>query len=101
MFDIVYVRGESALKIGGNALFHLFRTKPRIEPKHTDDGNVDIRKNIDRHGGYSGAAQDGDQHRHHYEGIRAAESQPDNPHNLLPRTPMKTIRPLLGQKLPR
>ena len=38
-------------------------------------------KDIDGHGDDGGAAQDGDQDGHHHEGIRAAESKPDDPHD--------------------
>ena len=54
--------------------------RPPIDPKNAHDGNIDIRKNIDRHGDDSGPAQDGDQNRHDDEGVGAGKREPDDPH---------------------
>ncbi len=53
-----------------------------VRPQDAHDGNVDVGEDVDGHGDDGGAAQDGDQDRHHDKGIRAAESKPDDPHNL-------------------
>src|ERR1700722_3266904 len=96
MFNIVYVGSEGALEIRGDALFHFLRPKTRVIPEDADDGDVDIGKNIGRHGHDGGSAQDGDQHSHYEKSIRATESQPDDPHSLFPRN----ARSEGGQNLP-
>jgi hypothetical protein len=66
----------------------LRKARPDSNPPsrcNADNGNVYIRKDVDRHGGDGGAAQDGDQHRHYDKGIRATEGQSDDSHNLLLR----------------
>ena len=83
VLDVVDARGEIPLKIRDDALLHLLRRQAVVRPHHAHDGNVDVRENVDGHGDDGGRAEDGDQNRHHHERIRATESEPDNPHNLV------------------
>ncbi len=73
VLDVVDVRGEAALEARDDALLHLVGRQARIHPEDADDGNVDIREDIDGHGDDGSAAQDGDQDSHHDEGVGAAE----------------------------
>ena len=56
-------------KDGDHALFHLFRGEAVVVPDDADHGDIDIGKDIDRHGDDGGNAKNGDQKRHHDEGI--------------------------------
>jgi hypothetical protein len=58
---------------GDNALLHLFRGKSVIVPDHADDRDIDIGKDIDRHGNDRRSAQDGDEEGHNDERIRPVE----------------------------
>ncbi len=82
VLDVVDVRSEAALETGDDALFHFFGRQSGINPQDADDRDIDIGKDIHRHSDDGRPAQDGDQDRHDDKGIRAAKSQPDNPHSL-------------------
>ncbi len=81
VLDVVDVRGETALEAGDHAFFHLFGRESGIDPQNAHDRDIDIGKDIDRHGDDGGTAQDGNQNRHDDERIGAGKSQPDNPHS--------------------
>src|SRR5690348_6455973 len=81
VLDIVDARGEIPLEICDDALLHLFWGQAIVRPHDTHDGNVNVRENVDGHGEDCRCAENGDQNRHHHEGVRAAESEPDDPHN--------------------
>src|SRR5207244_8963334 len=49
-------------------------------PDDGDDRNVDLGEDVDRRPGDGQHAADGDQHRHHDEGVRPAEGEADDPH---------------------
>jgi hypothetical protein len=51
---------------------HLFRGEAVVVPDDTDYGDIDIRKDIDRHRNDGGNAKDGDEQGHHDEGIGAS-----------------------------
>ena len=44
-----------------------------VVPNHADDGDVDVGKDVNRHGDDRGYSKQQNGHGHHNEGIRAAE----------------------------
>src|SRR5262249_53535416 len=80
VLDIVHRGGERTLEDCDHALFHLFGRKSAVIPHHADHGNVDIRKDIDRHRHDGADTENGDQHCHYNEGIRSPEGESDYPH---------------------
>ena len=54
--------------------------RPLIGPDDADYRDIDIREDIDGHGDDGGSAQNGDEHRHDHEGIRAPERESYYPH---------------------
>ncbi len=72
VFDVVDVAGEAAFEAGDDALFHFLGSEAVIGPKDADDGDIYIWKDIDRHGGNGGTAEDGDEHSHDDEGVGTA-----------------------------
>ena len=72
VLDVVDVGGEAAFEAGDDALLHFLGREAVVGPKHADNGDVDIRKDIDRHSDNGGAAEDGDEDRHDDEGVRVA-----------------------------
>ena len=73
VLDVVDVGGEAALKLRDDALLHLLRRKAAVLPQNAHDGNVDVGEDVHRHGDDGRHAQDGDQNRHHDEGVGAPE----------------------------
>ncbi len=48
VFDIIHQGADHALVVIDDALLHLFGVQAVINPDHTDDRNVDLRKNVRR-----------------------------------------------------
>ena len=46
MFNIVYGGSQCALGLRDDPIAHLLRIQSAVIPKHADDGDIDIRKNI-------------------------------------------------------
>ncbi len=80
VLDVVDGGGEGPLEDGDHALFHLLGRQALIAPDDADHRNVDVRKDIHRHGDDGRSAKNGDQHGHHYEGVRAPKGESDYPH---------------------
>ena len=72
VLDVVHRGGHGSLKGCDHALFHLFRGEAVVVPDDADYGDVDIRKDIDRHRNDGGNAKNGDEQGHHDEGIGAS-----------------------------
>jgi hypothetical protein len=47
--DVVDVGADRILAVGCNALLHFGRAEAGVLPDHCDDGNVDLRKDVNRH----------------------------------------------------
>ena len=69
MFDIVDAGGEAALKIRHDPVRHLFGRKAVVLINDAENGDIDIRKDIDRHRHDRNAPQNHDQQRHDHERI--------------------------------
>ena len=63
-----------------NALLHLFRREPVVRQRTLTTGMSMYGKISTGMVDDRGSAQDGDQNSHDDEGIRAAEGEPDDPH---------------------
>jgi hypothetical protein len=71
VLDVVDGGGHGPLEDGDDALFHLFGRKAGVAPYHdADHRDIDVGKDIDRHGQDGGHAQNGNQERDHDKGIR-------------------------------
>ena len=81
VFDVVHGCGHGPLGDGHNALLHLVGRHARVGLDHADHGDVDVGKDVRRHGEDRNPAQDSDQDRHHHKRVRAAQRQPNNPHD--------------------
>ncbi len=71
VLDVVDGGGHGALEDGDHALFHLLGREAAVVPDDADHRDIDVRKDIHGHGDDGAAAQNGDEHRHHDEGIGA------------------------------
>ena len=80
VLDVVHRGGHGALEDGDHALFHLLGRKTAVAPDDADYRNIDVGKYVHRHRNDGRGAQDGDEHRHDDEGIRAPKGESDNPH---------------------
>ena len=92
VLDIVDDRGEEALVVGDDAVFHLLRGKAAVVPSHADYRDIDIREDVG--GGalqYDRSHQQDDQ-REYDERIRAPERNFNNPHSLLARLAQRLAR---------
>ena len=73
VFDIVHRRRHGALEDGVDAFLHLVRRNAGVVPDDADDGDIDVRKDVHRHCGNGDSAEDGNEHRHHHEGVGPAK----------------------------
>ncbi len=69
MFDIVDARGKAAFKPAHDSVRHLFGGKSVVLINDAENGDIDIRKDIDRHHHDGNAPQNHDQQRHDHERI--------------------------------
>ena len=46
VFDVIHQRGDSALDVAGDALFHLLRLEAGEGPDQTDNGNINLWKDV-------------------------------------------------------
>jgi hypothetical protein len=70
VLDVVDGSGHGPLEDGHHALFHLFGREAVVAPDYADHRDIDIGKDIDRHGNDGGHAENGNQERDHDKGIR-------------------------------
>src|SRR3989442_1508632 len=73
VLDAVDGRGHRALGDGDHAALDLVRRESVVIPDDRDDGDVDLGEDVDRGSHDRQHAADGDQQRHHDEGVRPAE----------------------------
>ena len=71
VFDVIDRGGHGALEDGVNAFFHLVGRNASVVPDHADHRDIDVRKNIHRHGDDGRSAEQRDQHRHRDKSVRA------------------------------
>ena len=69
--DIVDQRGELPLVQRQNAVLDVQRAHPVVGPDDADDGNVDFRKDVDRHAQRSADAHDADENQGRDDRIRS------------------------------
>ena len=94
VLDVADGGGHRTLGDGEDPLRHIVRAHAVVRPDDADHRDVDVRKYIGRHGDDRNPAQDGNQQRHHDEGIWAPQREPDNPHSLCEwsnRTAIETV----------
>ena len=72
--------GQRAFTNGDHAPVHLGRRQARVSPHDGDHGDVDVGKDVLGRFKSTADAKQGDQHGQDNKGIRAAQSQPNNPH---------------------
>ena len=63
VLDVVDRGGHGPLEDGDDAFFHLLGRQPAVGPHHADHGDIDVGKDVHRHGDDGGAAKNGDQAR--------------------------------------
>ncbi len=80
VLDVVDGGGHGPLEDGDHALFHLFGREAAVAPHDADHRDIDVRKDVHRHGDDGRDAQNRDEHRHDHEGIRAPKGESDYPH---------------------
>src|ERR1700736_513132 len=81
VLDVVDDGSKAALEVGDDAFLHFLGRQTLVHPQYAHDRNVDIREDIHRHGRDGTPAKDSDKDGHHHKGVRATESEPDDPHN--------------------
>ena len=72
MLDIVDRGGHAAFKRRYDAAVHLLRRNAGVGPEDGNHRDVDVGENILLHRYDGKAAENGNQNRHHDEGVRAA-----------------------------
>ena len=70
VFDVIDQRGDSALDVAGDALFHLLRLEASKGPDETDNGNIDLWKNVGGRAHQHEWRQKDDHEGHHDKRIR-------------------------------
>ena len=80
ILDAVDVRRDRILAVGCDPLLHLRRRETRILPNDRHDGDVDLGKNVGRHGQNSRYAENQDQRRQHEKRVRKLQRKADNSH---------------------
>jgi hypothetical protein len=70
VLDVVDGGGHGPLEDGHHAFFHLFGREAAVAPDYADHRDIDIGKDIHRHGKDGRHAKNGDQHRNYDKGIR-------------------------------
>ena len=88
VFDIVNSGRKCALVQGDDALLHLVCRHAVVRPHHADDWDIDVRKDIYRHGSDSGTASDQNEQCSGDEGIGSAKRRANDPHST-PILPVK------------
>ncbi len=83
MLNVADQRGQSALGVADNAVRHFLRGQALVLPDDADDGNVDVRQNVDRRAQNHDRAENKNQQRHHNECVRAPQRQSNDPHRLI------------------
>jgi hypothetical protein len=69
VFNVVDRRGHRPFEERDDAFLHLFGREAAVTPDNADYRDIDIRKNIDRHGNDGRYPKNGDKYRYHNEGI--------------------------------
>ena len=70
MFDVVDKRGNSALDVAGDALFHFLGLQPAVSPDETDNGNIDFGEDVRGRAGHDYERHQDDDEGHHDKRIR-------------------------------
>ncbi len=80
MLNVVRNCCHETFEYGRNPAFHLFRVQPRVSKRHSNNGNVDVGKNVRRRAQNHDRAENDDQQCEDDEGIRATQRDSDDPH---------------------
>ena len=91
VLDVVDGGGQSPLIVVDHPFLHLLGREARVVEDDGDHRDVDVGEDVRRHPHDGEDPEDDDEHRHHYEGVRALERHADEPHHgslFIPRNPL-------------
>ena len=82
VLDVVDRRGHGAFEDGDDTLLHLLGRNAVVVPNDTDDRDIDVGEDIDRHRDDGGHSEKEYGKTHHDERVGAPKRKPDYPHTV-------------------